>query len=122
MRQPDVQPELRSLTGQWDEDLDELKPVSGSFSHTLRAEIGARGEKGSDAFEFDVCSPEWLENELSSHPIIPGGARLITNRFDPGAVEDYVRKRLLHANGPDWATVAAKLGQWSRWELDSFEK
>ncbi|GGB61612.1 hypothetical protein GCM10010833_15770 [Blastomonas aquatica] len=80
-----------------------------------------RGEKGADAFEFDVCSPEWLENELDSFPILSGGPRLITKRFDPVVVEEYVRKRLLHATGPDWQTVATKLGQWSPWEFDSYE-
>lgn len=91
MAQVLLQPELRSLTGQIDEDLSELTPVSGSFCHTLRAEIGAKGEKGADAFEFDVCSPEWLERELERYPILPGGPRLIAKRFDPVAIESYVR-------------------------------
>ena len=121
MKQANLQPELRSLTGQMDEDLSELTPVSGSFCHTLRAEIGAKGEKGADAFEFDVCSPEWLESELDRYSILPGGPRLISKRFDPVAVAEYVSKRLLHAHGPDWETVAAKLGQWSRWEFENYE-
>ena len=121
MNHDKLYPELRSLTGQIDEELSDLTPVSGSFCHTLRAEVGVRGKKGTDAFEFDVCSPEWLEKELESYPIIPGGPRLITKRFEPAAIEDYVRKRLLHAAGLDWVTIAAKLGQWSRWEFDSYE-
>ncbi|WAC25279.1 Imm8 family immunity protein [Blastomonas sp. SL216] len=121
MKRPNLQPELRSLRGQVDEDLSDLTPVSGSFCHTLRAEIGVTGEKGADAFEFDVCSPAWLENELDSLPILSGGSRLIAKRFAPAVVEAYVRKRLLHATGPDWQTIATKLGQWSRWEFDSHE-
>lgn len=116
-----VQPELRSLTGQIDEDLSDVHPVSGSFCHTLRAEIGVRGQSGADAFEFEVCSPEWLDNELESYSILHAGKRLITKRFDPEMVEEYVRKRLLHATGPDWETVATKLGEWSRWEFDNYD-
>lgn len=121
MNRANLQIELRSLTGQFDEDLSNLTPVSGSFCHKLRAEIGVAGEKGADAFEFDVCSPAWLENELDRFPILSGGPRLIAKNFDPAVVEEYVRKRLLHATGPDWATVVTKLGQWSRWEFDSHE-
>lgn len=121
MKRALLKPELRSLSGQIDEDLSDLTPVSGSFCHTLRAEIGAKGEKGAEAFEFDVYSPEWLENELESFPILPGGPRLIAKRFDPVVIEEYVRKRLLHATGPDWQTIATKLAQWSRWEFDNYE-
>ena len=119
--QAKVQPELRSLTGQIDEDLSDVHPVSGSFCHTLRAEIGVRGQSGAEAFEFEVCSPEWLDTELDNYAIFHAGKRLITKRFNPEEVEEYVRKRLLHATGPDWQTVAAKLGEWSRWEFDNYD-
>lgn len=115
-----LRPELRSLFGQSGENLSELTPIRGCFCHTLRAEIGVAGQRGADAFEFDVCSPEWLETELESYPIIPGGPRLFMLRFDPDAVEAYVRKRLLHANGEDWATVANKVGRWARWEFEDY--
>ncbi|MCK0128233.1 Imm8 family immunity protein [Erythrobacter sp. F6033] len=122
MNNSKIQPELRSLTGQIDEDLNDLAPVSGSFSHTLRAEIGVRGKEGADVFEFDVCSPEWLDSELNFYSVLPGGPRLITRRFDPEVIENYVRKRLMHATGPDWATVATRIGQWSRWEFEDYNK
>jgi len=121
MRLTKLHPELRALTGQVGDNLSDLAPVSGSFCHTIRAEIGARGEQGADAFEFEVCSPEWLEAELNSYPILHGGRRLITKRFNPVEVEEYVRKRLLHASGPDWETVVARLGQWLRWEFENYE-
>lgn len=116
-----LQPQLRSLMGQIDEELSSLTPVSGSFCHTLRAEIGVQGEKGAEAFEFEVCSPEWLNAELDRYPLIHGGRMLITKRFSPTAVEEYVRKQLLHATGPTWETVAAKLGRWSRWEFENYD-
>ncbi|GGD59617.1 hypothetical protein GRI62_00650 [Erythrobacter arachoides] len=121
MGQAKLQPVLRSLTGQFDENLCDLAPVSGSFCHTLRAEIGVQGGSGTDAFAFDVCSPEWLEAKLDNYPVLHGGRTLITKRFDPVAVEECVRKRLLHATGSDWAAVAAKLGEWSRWEFEPHE-
>ena len=117
-----VQPELRSLTGPIDEDLSDIHPVSGSFCHTLRAEIGVRGQSGADVFEFEVCSPEWLDNELDGYSIRHAGKRLIARRFDPEVVEEYVRKRLLHATGPDWGTVVTKLSEWSRWEFDDYNR
>ncbi|MEL7687078.1 Imm8 family immunity protein [Citromicrobium bathyomarinum] len=116
-----IRPELRSLTGQTGEDVSDLFPISGCFNHTLLAEIGPQGMAGADEFQFEVCSPEWLERELDSYLILPGGPRLITKRFEPKTIEEYVQKRLLHAVGADWASVAAKLGQWSRWEFDNYQ-
>lgn len=106
--------------GQMNEELSRLTPVTGSFCHTVRAEIGLKGEKGADAFEFEVCSPEWLDAELDSYAIIHGGRMLITKRFDPTAVEEYVRKQLLHATGSKWEAIATKLSRWSRWEFENY--
>jgi hypothetical protein len=54
MKQTPIQPELRALTDQLGEDLSGLAPTSGSFCHTVRAEIGAVGGQGSHAWRSFV--------------------------------------------------------------------
>lgn len=115
-----LQAELRALETQSGDQLTEVTPVSGSFCHTLRAEIGISGEVGADAFELDVCSPEWLESELETYPALSGGSRVFMRRFDPEEVETYVRKRLRHAVGDDWQAIAQQIGQWARWEFADY--
>ena len=113
--------ELKALSGNIGELLEELQPVRGSFCHTLRAEIGVRGEEGADAFEFDVCSPEYLESETASYPILSGEDLIITRRFDPEQVEQFVRKRLRHTTGKDWGEIAERISKWARWEYGDYQ-
>lgn len=113
--------ELKSLSGTLGESLDELQPVRGNFCHTLRAAIGILGEEGADAFEFDVCSPEYLESETASYPILSGEKLIITQRFDANHVEEFVRKRLHFATGKDWDEIAEKISKWARWEFEDYE-
>lgn len=118
----ELQPELRSLTGRLGEDLDQLRPVCGSFCHALRAEVGVKGEEGADGFEFYVCSPEWLQMELENNSLLPGRSRLIANRFEPQAVKQYVITQLHHAKGADWNAVTRRLGLWSNWEFEGADR
>ncbi|QZD88616.1 immunity 8 family protein [Qipengyuania aurantiaca] len=112
--------ELKTLFGNSGELLEELQPIGGCFCHTLRAEIGVRGENGADAFEFDVCSPEFLENETESYPVFSGQNLIITRRFNAEQIEEFVRKRLRHATGKDWNEIAGKINNWARWEFEDY--
>lgn len=82
--------------------------------------VGAEGEEGEDIFQFDVCSPDWLARELEACPAIWGSRLLVLARFDPEAVETQVRKRLRHAVGVDWNSIAQKIGQWATWEFEDY--
>ena len=112
--------ELKTLFGNSGQLLEDLQPIGGSFCHTLRAEIGVHGENGADAFEFDVCSPEFLENETESYPVFSGQNLIITWRFNAEQIEEFVRKRLRHATGKDWHEIAGKISNWARWEFEDY--
>lgn len=82
--------------------------------------IGPAGAEGEESFDFDVCSPAWLETELKSHPVVSGRFFLIIEAFDLDVIESYVRKRVAQATGADWPTIAGKLARWSRWEFEDY--
>lgn len=112
--------ELRELLTLEHEPLDSVQSGSGAFRVSLRALIGPLGSPGEESFDFDVCSPAWLEAELDRHPIIGGRFLLITRDFDPKRIEEYVRKRISQASGSDWPTVAGKIARWSQWEFEDY--
>ena len=112
--------ELRSIETPQGEPLDTVRSRGGSFCIPVYALIGAEGERGEEIFQFEVCSAEWLAEELESNSAIWGGRRLIMARFDPEAVETHVRKRLRHAVGSDWNSIAQKIGQWAIWEFENY--
>jgi len=116
-----MEAELRSLSTQDGEFLANVRADDGAFCITVRAEIGSRGSRGADLFDFDVCSPSWLDAELDRYKTLPGGKRLFMREFNANAVEEYVRKRILHATGKTWSGVARKIGEWARWEFADTE-
>lgn len=89
---------------------------------SFRAFIGPAGSPGEESFDFDVCSPAWLEAELERNPIISGRFLLVTRHFDPKRIEEYVQKRIAQASGDDWPTLAAKLARWSQWEFEDYRE
>lgn len=112
--------ELRSIETPEGEPLDSIRPDSGSFCIPILVLIGPEGEKGEEIFQFQVCSPEWLAHELESYPAVWGTRLLIMAQYNPEAIEAHVRKRLRHAVGKDWISVAQKIGQWANWEFEDY--
>ncbi|MFL9840060.1 Imm8 family immunity protein [Sphingomonas sp. ST-64] len=115
-----MQAELRSLVTVYHEPLTTAYPSTEAFRISLRAMIGVAGEEGEESFDFDVCSPAWLDRELDDHPVVGGRFLLIVRDFKPAQIEGYVQKRIAHATGPDWPTIAEKLARWSQWEFEDY--
>ena len=103
-----------------DADLRSYVPKDEAFCITVTAEIGAVGKPGADNFNFDVCSPQWLEAALETDEVISGRGKLLMTGFRLATLEAYVIKRVRQAEGPDWASVAEKLSRWSHWEFEDY--
>ena len=112
--------ELRSLLTVEHEPVESVNVESDAFCVSLRALVGPVGLEGAESFDFDVCSPAWLEAELESHAIIGGRFPLVARDFDPRRIEDYVRERIAQASGDDWSAVAGKIARWSQWEFEDY--
>ncbi|WP_298289134.1 Imm8 family immunity protein [Novosphingobium sp.] len=112
--------ELRELLTLEHEPLESVRPESAAFRVSLRALIGPSDSPGEESFDFDVCSPAWLEAELDGQAFISGRFLLIARDFDPKCIEEYVRKRISQESGSDWPTVADKIARWSRWEFEDY--
>lgn len=111
--------ELRALESV-DADLRSYRPEAEAFCITVTAEIGAVGETGANNFNFDVCSPQWLEAALESDEVISGRHKLFMAGFYLARLEAYVVKRVRQAEGPNWASVAEQPSRWSHWEFEDY--
>ena len=115
-----MNPELRALLTIEHETLDHVGPVGDAFCVSLRALIGPAGSPGEESFDFQICSPAWLEGQLDRDPILGGRFLLIARDFDARRIEDYVRKRVAQATGDDWSEIAGKLARWAHWEFEDY--
>nr|WP_082049244.1 Imm8 family immunity protein [Sphingomonas melonis] len=112
--------ELRALLTLEHEPLESIRPRGDAFCVSIRALVGPAGAPGEESFDFNVCSPAWLDQELNSHAIVEGRLLLIARSFDPQRIEDYVRKRIAQASGDDWLTIAGKIARWAHWEFEDY--
>lgn len=111
--------ELRSLNSVH-VDLKAYVPDDAAFCIQVTAEVGPLGGEGAELFQFEVCSPEWLEIRLQSDSIVSGRHRFFMAGFNYDILEAYVLKRVRQAEGPDWPSVAAKLSRWGYWEFEDY--
>jgi hypothetical protein len=113
--------ELKSLDS-LDVDLRSHVPDDEDFCISVTAQIGTIGGHGADCFDFEVCSPKWLELALETDTVVSGRHKLFMSTFSYEALEAYVVKRVHQAEGPDWPSVAEKLSRWGHWEFEDYQR
>ncbi len=99
-------------------DLEHGTPANPEcFCLLVQAMIGEHGTAGSEAFSFLVCTAQWLAREVAE----------IGERRQTVHLHGVLRLRAPAAHlcdgaeGPDWETVAAKLGRYSLCDREALQ-
>jgi hypothetical protein len=107
---------------------------SAHFGLWVQALIGDDSSDRCDGFDVYVCSPSWF-SEVIAHQggtgfvdvkglelpgsVTPGAGIWFMVRWDANAVEQAIRSVCQSASpGPDWGTVASRIGRLIPWEFD----
>lgn len=90
------------------------------FFIRIEVEIGLAESNGADVFSFDVCSPKWIENNVSD--TLPGYGLLIMKDFDIRDVETWVRSVSEFSFDCSWNEAAMKISKYLRWEFDNYQQ
>lgn len=110
----------------------EPEPPLGSRDFAMRVQvlIGEAGEDLADAFDVFVCSPNrlaqlydldrWDEDEvLPGGNIMPITGLWLMRSWSPDELEAAVRRVVAsYSPGPDFQTVASRIGRLMPWEYD----
>ena len=91
-----------------------------AFSIFITASIGNETE-GADLFEIQVCTPEYLKEQISLKGALWGRHMLIVNRYDPLAIETKIKAYLDDCNGKDWPEVAVRVSRIGHWEFEDYQ-
>jgi hypothetical protein len=95
----------------WPDDLT-------SFGTWIRAYIGPKGEGSRGAFDFLICTKNWLKpHDVAQSPAL-GRHILLFDHYDYDAVELAIESCVARSAGGDWATIAAELSRTGVWEFD----
>jgi hypothetical protein len=109
-------------------------PDPDHFGFTAQVFIGDTVRDDSDSFDITVCSPSWFAEKVAAgewERFRSGGLRAISDAVAPGAGLWFMRRwnraqfeealRVVcdtFSPGPDWGSVASRIGRLIPWEFD----
>lgn len=86
----------------------------------LQAFIGPEGGAGEEAFDFLVCSPAWILDEVRESGFLLGRHHLVVRRFDLQLIRGAIEEICSHARGESWSEIAARIGRYGKWEFEDY--
>jgi hypothetical protein len=76
------------------------------------------GTPTGEWFDFFVCTPSWLGENLDKRGYEWGRHMLIVREWDEGVFVNAVERLCAVAPGADWTAVAEFLAKFGQWEFD----
>lgn len=112
--------ELRSL--ELEDDLVNYWPEDPSnFGCWVRAMIGPSDQRGAESFDILVCTPTWLQNELSTNKVLSGKGMFIIGEYDYDEIVIYLKTQIASCHDNDWSKAAVKLSRIGFWEYEDYQ-
>ncbi len=108
--------ELKGLTSP-----DLTKPHTphdtGFCAVLMEADIGPKGSKGAEIFNFVVVTPRWLE---ANDECRWGKGYLLLPEFSWQEVERMLGRLVSGASGESWEEIANSLNKFMDWEFENY--
>lgn len=100
-------------------DLNEYVPDDRDcFVVVVRAMVGPRGSEGEESFDITVCTPAWLEKEVSKYGFVLGTHCLIVQEYSHTFIRQVIKKFVERSSGESWQEVAEKIARIGTWEFE----
>jgi hypothetical protein len=111
---------VKSLTSPDVADIAAYKPGQSAFLILLEIGAGPADELGYETFGVEICSIEWIRQELLQQAVINGRHRLMVKSFDWPAIVEYVNTYVAQCQGATWHEVASKIARLGKWEFEDY--
>ena len=91
-------------------------PVNAS--QWIRILAGPADGPGEESFDVNVCTPEWLRDEIERTGPMAGRHMLIVGRWNVEIVRRVVEGWVARIEGPNWHTLGEQLSRVGYWEFE----
>jgi hypothetical protein len=90
------------------------------FAFLVQVLAGPVGGHGEESFEFTVCTPGWLAEQIQRDGPMTGRHHVIVNSFDWPALVSFFQRLVAGCTGSDWHEVASKLSRFGHYEFEDY--
>ncbi len=100
----------------------EVRELEGSdrVYAPARIYVGQHGGVGEESFDFIVCTPLGLAQQLEAEDVVDGRHHFVVARFEENMFVEWIRTKVAGCEGPDWSAVALKLSRLGMWEYEDY--
>ena len=103
-----------SLINYWPDDVS-------NFGTWIRVYIGPLGGGGAEAFDIQVCTPEWVKAQCADRGPMWGRHMLIVEAYDYDAIKGVIERYVAGSDGDNWEAIAGKLSRIGAWEFEDYQ-
>jgi hypothetical protein len=90
------------------------------FAFLVQMLAGPAGEPSEESFQFEVCTPGWLHQQVQRDGPLNGRHHVIVDTFNWPALQTYFQHLVTSCTGADWHEVATKLARYGYWEFEDY--
>src|SRR5689334_5239070 len=95
--------EVKNLFSLEVDDLEGFVPPDPAvFRISIRLIAGPEGQEGEESFDFEVCSPRWLDQELKGGNVLLARHKILMKAFDFLKVREFVERYVRGCEGSTW--------------------
>jgi len=87
------------------------------FMFLVQMLAGPSDGQGEESFQFTVCTPGWLQDQVNREGPMPGAHHVVVGTFDWPALEVLFQRLVFQCAGADWNEVATKLSRYGLYEF-----
>ena len=91
-----------------------------NFALLIQVMVGPKGQDGSESFDIEVCTPQWLDEHREEYESVIGKGKLIVFKLDLPSILARIRKIFNGCTGKDWNEIAINLSRYGTWEFENY--
>lgn len=116
-----VRPKLKSIHSPDILDLEAFQPEDdGNFCFLLQAMFGSEDAEGEESFDIVVCTPQWLEQNMSKDELVVGRHHLIVKEYNIERLRSFLSEYGRQCEADSWDEAAQRLSRISKWEFEDY--
>ncbi|BBG59610.1 MULTISPECIES: immunity 8 family protein [Providencia] len=92
-----------------------------NFGSWVRTMIGPENHEGAESFDWFICTPNWLQQELIKNNVLFGKGMIIVAEYDYDQILTQLEQKIRLCDDSDWSKASLKLSRFSFWEYEDYQ-